>query len=892
MPLLSREALRTRRQEVLSAAELTRLRDRLRSQLDPLLDAPLFVPDRKPVLTQDGGVCPRDASRLEFAPFSPTRHRCPRCGRSYEGERHDWAWIWRYHLWLSERAIHLALLAGLTEEVPLARRACDILEAYVRLYPTLPNRDNVLGPTRLFFSTYLESIWLTQVVAAGSLLATHEHGAPVDLSPVVQASVDLIVSFDEGWSNRQVWNNLAVASAGLWLGERALVAHAIDGPHGFRQQLRRGVTDDGLWFEGENYHFFALRGFLLGAEVVRAAGVDLYDDATVGHRLRSMYLAPLDTVLPDLTLPARGDSPFGVSLRQERFAELWEVARTRFDDVRIDRVLTSMYGGDAPEVDDWGLREIAEQELNREPHRIRRDRLGWKALLWMRPDAPADRGAWGGGSRCLAGAGLAVCRAGDARYVSLETGGMPGGHGHPDLLHVTLYVDGLCLGDFGTGSYVDRSLAWYRSSRAHNAPAPADGDQSARKGWCAAFDDREGWWWCCAVADDLFGPGTRATRALVAGPVFTVDVVDVDVPADVSVDLPIHPLGGLPVDVTSAVPVRVDGLPLRFAMHPERSTELIVVDRPGEMLFAASAPGPPTPQFAPGPPLSYLVRRAAGPGRWIQVYAYRRGQVRSVTDGGRTVHVALCDGAAVDLWFTAGAAVVRHSGGTVELRGGRPRPPDRSPSVAASGPRIRCPILAEVPSSSAWRTVLPSDAVYRLGAEQYRRSEDDRPATFTAAAAVFAVGSSLCFATDVSKAELSIRAPDAPDPRWDNEHPDIHSDGVECFHDVGGWSGYLAVPDERSDTMRVRAVAGTAANPAVVRGTWCRTPTGYATIVEVELGHVLRPGDTVRVNVVVNEMYGHRRRRAGQLALSGGGGWVYLRGDRERPQDAAIAEVS
>jgi len=32
------------------------------------------------------------------------------------------------------------------------------------------NRDNVLGPSRLFFSTYLESIWIGNYLAAAALL--------------------------------------------------------------------------------------------------------------------------------------------------------------------------------------------------------------------------------------------------------------------------------------------------------------------------------------------------------------------------------------------------------------------------------------------------------------------------------------------------------------------------------------------------------------------------------------------------------------------------------------------------------------------------------------------------------------------------------------------------
>jgi len=889
VPLLTREALLTRQQEIRAAAELSRLRDRLRGHLDPLLDRPLFVPDRKPALTQDGGICAEDASRLEFDPLFPKRHRCPQCGRTYDGERHDWAWIWRYHLWLSERAIHLSLFA---EEAQLVTRAGEILEAYTQLYPTLPNLDNVLGPTRLFFSTYLESIWLTQIIVAGSLLQ-EQAGLRADLAPMVRASADLIRSFDEGWSNRQVWNNLALASAGLWLGDDDLVHRAVDGPHGFRLQLRQCVTEDGLWFEGENYHFFALRGFLLGAEVVRAVGLDLYDDPRSGRKLRSMFLAPLDTVLPDLTLPARGDSPFGVSLRQERFAELWEVARARFREARIERVLTGLYADDLPERADPGFREIAEQEINREPGRIRRDRLGWKALLWMRPDPPNDDGVWDGGSRCLPGAGLVVLKPGEGRYVGLECGGAPGGHGHPDLLHLTLYSDGLCLGDPGTGSYVDATLAWYRSTRAHNAPSLADGDQLVRHGWCAAFDGKGGWWWCRGVAEDLFGDGTQATRTILAGPDFAVDLLEVEVPTHVSVDLPVHPLGGLPVEVTSPLPVRFDDLPRRFRMHPAGLAELILVDRHGEELFGASASGPPTRQFAPGSALPYLVRRAAGPGRWVHVYVYRGTKVLSARDDGGPLRVEMTDGTTVDLQVSAEAAIVARSGHeAIALGGVRPRPRFRSPPGTRSVPPVRCPVLPRLPQPLTWRAMFPPDVVHTLGMAQYRRSEADGPGEFNAVGAVFVVGTSLCFAVDVSKAECCFRPHDAPDPRWDNEHPDIHSDGIECFHDVGGWAGYLVVPDTRSDTVRVRAVAGTVGQPSRVRGTWSKTSTGYAVVVAIEIGHRLRQGDTFRVNLVVNEMYSYRQRRAGQLALSGGGGWVYLRGDREAWQGAANAEVT
>ena len=91
--------------------------------------------------------------------------------------------------------------------------------------------------------------------------------------------------------------------------------------------------------------------------------------------------------------------------------------------------------------------------------------------------------------------------------------------------------------------------------------------------------------------------------------------------------------------------------------------------------------------------------------------------------------------------------------------------------------------------------------------------------------------------------------------------------------------------------VRVAVVAGTSGDASDVDATWVRTEDGYNVLVAVELGEQLQRGQKVPVNLVVNEMYPNRERRSGQLALSGGG-WVYLRGDREHPSSAVFAEVS
>src|SRR5439155_2039104 len=110
--------------------------------------------------------CPRDAVLLEFDPTSPHAHRCPVCGEIFTGELHYRFWIYWYQLWLAERAVHAAGFAALGFGDAYARFAAQLLDRYGEQYESYPNRDNVLGPTRVFFSTYLESIWLLQICLA------------------------------------------------------------------------------------------------------------------------------------------------------------------------------------------------------------------------------------------------------------------------------------------------------------------------------------------------------------------------------------------------------------------------------------------------------------------------------------------------------------------------------------------------------------------------------------------------------------------------------------------------------------------------------------------------------------------------------------------------------
>ena len=429
--MVTAEELAARAQVIRGSSDLRALLVHVRARAQPVIQRAPVIPEQKALLSMDGGVCPDDGTSLAFDPWSPREHRCPRCGKTWCGERHDLSWVRYQHLWVAERAAHLATLAALGEQADsaAAARAREILMTYAERYWRYPNRDNTLGPSRLFFSTYLESLWICNYVAAAVLL--HAAGLLDDaaikgVNQVAEEAATLIGEYDEGFSNRQTWNNAALAAIAVWFEDEELAQRSIEGDTGLIAHLVRGYGRDGMWYEGENYHLFALRGLLTGAHWARLAGVDFAADPRLAKRLHAALRATALSALPDFTFPARKDARFGISLAQPAYLELWEIGIVRLGETEPEDLsswLHTLYReANAPvlELFDYYLNEAP---FSATPFPVSRSTLSWWSLLEMQPELPpavADA-ASRVPSVLLESQGLGVLRHED-RYVSLECG--------------------------------------------------------------------------------------------------------------------------------------------------------------------------------------------------------------------------------------------------------------------------------------------------------------------------------------------------------------------------------------------------------------------------------------------------------------------------------------
>jgi hypothetical protein len=889
------------RRRTITAGPLAPLADSLAADLGRLMAHELYIPREKALLSRAGGRCETDGTQLEFDPYSPDEHRCPLCGRVHTGELHHRFWVYWYQLWLAERGVHAALLYLLRGDARHGALAREIALRYCAMYEGYPNVDNVLGPTRLFFSTYIESIWLLQLcVIADFLGAAGDRGtADAVRAQIARPSAALIAQYDEGMSNRQVWNNAAMMAAALLDGDRATAERVVRAPSGVETHLAEGLLDDGTWYEGENYHLFAHRGLWYCVTLAENAGIKI--DERLLARFGEGFAAPFATALPDFTLPSRKDSQYAISLRQPRFAELCELGLARGDDNRLAGALAELYSGDTPRGDTNRARSTADVERNLPGTNLTRADLGWRSLLHARAELPplerpAPRSAQ------LAGQGISVFRRdGGETYVAFDWGQSGGGHGHPDRLNV-IFAQGATrwLDDLGTGSYVDPSLHWYRSTLAHNAPL-IDGRSQARvDGSLLAYDERGGVGWCLAEAN--LAPKVRVTRAVIVTPDYFVDEVRWSAQGSVRIELPLHADGNLlgatlvhaeldggsgledgfdfAANVTGAVLREGQSVQLAARRGGESVRAFLCADSPARV-FRAEAPGQPARETR-----AFHVIRCEGLSGAIRTVWAWSPRVESVAFEGEKIdvmlgaerHVHWQTDAHWQMELTVGGA---QSG--IELTGWTP---GNEPGGAAREERRRPPLT---PRRAARRPAdLPRAGflAFDLGELNYRRSESTweeagRPA---ARVTVGVDADELVVDVNVHTGELVLAAANAVN-RYDNEQPDINGHGVQLylrtFVDGGAW---VIVPQADSAAARVRPLEGWG-TLAVREATWASTPDGFSMRVRVALPPLPpeypRSAYPVMFDVLVNETAPGRERRRGQLVLSGAQGeFVYLRGDR------------
>ena len=408
--------------------------------------------------TERGGwgghyICPDHGVTLTY---SPGHNVCPVCRKDFQGWPYDYVIYARRHGDNAEAVRDLGIAYQLTGDAAFAAKARDILLAYARIYPGLPIGSHKDWPRtggrsggRVTSQTLNESDWVIDLAFGYDLVrATME---PADRAlverDVLRNASDVIARRERSLGNWTARHNAAHLAVGLVLHDQALIDLALNSEFGFRDQLRRSVTAEGVWHEGSwGYHFYALSALFLTQEMAARAGLTVPEI----DKLRLALNAPLECALPDGSLPNFNDSRFtplaGAALRYDTGFRL-------FGDRRYLAVVRGAPRG--LEALLWGAEHIGEGEL---------------------PDLR---------SSVLPEIGFATLRApGSDHTVAVKFGPHAGGHSHFDRLNFVSQAFGRHQAvDPGTQSYSFRThKTWDRVTVAHNTLVVDEASQAESAG--------------------------------------------------------------------------------------------------------------------------------------------------------------------------------------------------------------------------------------------------------------------------------------------------------------------------------------------------------------------------------------------------------------------------
>src|SRR5207249_3311978 len=202
---------------------------------------------------------------------------------------------------LSDAALRTAVRRSLGHDtdraVTDAGLVRHVLLGYAQRYRTMPpapqgHPDSYSG--LVCWSALDESVWIIRLVWAAVLardafsveeLAFLHEGL---FGPAMRQLLDVRYQQIQNVGN---WDRGAILNLALLLGDDAVVEQALNEEYGIRDQLKRGVTADGLWWElSLSYHFYVLGAVSWTMRALRAAGRPFDKEAVIER----MFEAPLD----------------------------------------------------------------------------------------------------------------------------------------------------------------------------------------------------------------------------------------------------------------------------------------------------------------------------------------------------------------------------------------------------------------------------------------------------------------------------------------------------------------------------------------------------------------------------------------------------------------------
>jgi len=387
--------------------------------------------------------CDKCAGRLKFDINSPHEHVCSVCGEVNTGSKKDNAWTASYRGRTFGTIYNAGILYSLEKDDKYPLFVKNALDFFSENYDSFTAES----PAKRFEGK-LTGINLSDAVNIIQCLMgmdmMRESFDEGDLErwhrDLFAPQAEMYDQFSNKIYNIPAWMKAAEGMVGLFFNDRAITDRAVYSRFGLLDQMRRGVTEEGMWFEySPHYHYYCAHPITYFMYFARRFDLEIPETDELYDYLEKLYMFPIKNMFRNGLLPNPSDGWPDVHIK--RYKRQIEYAALILGNEYLKQVLGTCYGE--------GESSVPERLLFNP---------GYK-----------DKGLPRFGSQNNEDSFCAILR-NENTEVYLKTGVKTISHAHPDVMTIEMAFFGDVVScDLGSNGYSTRIFQeWQHKTISHN----------------------------------------------------------------------------------------------------------------------------------------------------------------------------------------------------------------------------------------------------------------------------------------------------------------------------------------------------------------------------------------------------------------------------------------
>jgi len=413
--------------------------------------------------------CEKCQGRLVFNIKNENEHICSVCGHKNSSDTLSRVWYNMYRGQANQSVYNCAVAYNITKNTKYITHMKKVLDFYSKNYNSL-----LSDPIAKRFEGKIQNQHLDDAVAMMTIILgidmVKEHFSKTELKfyyeNLFKKEAEMFDFFANRIYNIPVWIKSAQALIGVFFNEKEHIDKGFYSQFGILDQIKKGVTDEGMWYEGSmHYHFYTLMPLSYLMYICKRLDFDIEEMPYIYDKVEKMYEYPLKMMFKNRRLPNPNDAHPLITI--DMYKTQYEYASVIYKNQLFKNICTTFY-------DDTTKGSFTRLLFNNE-----------------KPQKQSfDFGTINNPTSCTA-----MLRD-NKTEVFFKYGALTNLHRHPDTMNFELAFDGDVVSyDIGNGGYASSLFVeWQRKTLCHNTVTVNQKDHYKRslvQGVTTAFNKKD-----------------------------------------------------------------------------------------------------------------------------------------------------------------------------------------------------------------------------------------------------------------------------------------------------------------------------------------------------------------------------------------------------------------